>query len=72
MFGDPIDTPIMDGNDYQRIMGKISTQYSLLKECPTLNTNYVQGLMLNLNPSYNPESSQGLFDGLERIINNER
>lgn len=68
MFGDPNDTPILSPNGYRGIMGKISNQYDLLKENPNLGTNYVQGLMQNLNPSVNPGGSQGLFGGLEKII----
>ena len=72
MLGDQKDTPIMSQTDYRRTMCKISNQYDLLKETPWLGTNYVQGLMQNLNPTVNNGGSQGLFGGLETIINNNK
>ena len=70
MLGSSDNSPIMPQADYRRIMGKLSNQYDMLKESPNLGTNYVEGLMRNLNPTVNPGGSQGLIGGIERIINN--
>lgn len=68
MLGDPQDTPILPQADYRRVMGRLSSQYEMLKKGAPLGTQYAQGLMQNLNPEVNPGGSQGLISGLERIV----
>jgi len=63
------DNPVLSRSDYNRIMGKLSSQYEMLKECPDLGANYARGLLNNLNPTLNPGGSSGMLGGLERIIN---